>query len=189
MSFQGGGPGCLFSLGLFSLCIERVLGKSCGFECCAVRNTHYPLQPLLSPLSQNVRCKNIQVSSEWLSDCTCWVPLDGSRQVKAEGQQNLIKIYGKMESWKHKKVMNAEVQGELKLFQSDSVFFLEEEHKRLNVDVVLLYCPESRLAGHLCSWNLEMWCSEHCTPTLETGDAFLPHPMVSSSFYATVLST
>lgn len=67
--------------------------------------------------------------------------------------------------------------------------FLEEEHKGLNIDVdMLLYCQEPRLRRHACSQNLEMWHSEHCTPTLETGDIFLPHPMVSCSFYATVLS-
>lgn len=77
----------------------------------------------------------------------------------------------------------------LQLVWYNGVFFLKEDHKRLNIDVVLLYCPEPRLGGHLCSWNLEMWHSEHCTPTFETGDTFLPHPMVSSSFYATVLST
>lgn len=78
-------------------------------------------------------------------------------------------------------------KGKLKLVQSDGVFFLEEEHKRLNTDV-LLYCPKPRLGEHLCSWNLEMWCSELCTLTLETGHTFLPHPVASSSFYATVLS-
>lgn len=52
-------------------------------------------------------------------------------------------------------------KGKLKLVQSDGVFFLKEEHKRLNIDVELLFCPKPRLGGHLCSWNLEMWCSEH----------------------------
>lgn len=80
-------------------------------------------------------------------------------------------------------------KGKLQLVRCDGVFFLKEEHKRLNIDVVLLYCPKPRLGGHLCSWNLEMWCSEHCTPTFETGDTFLPHQIISSSFYAAVLST
>lgn len=77
-------------------------------------------------------------------------------------------------------------KGKLMLVQSVGVFFLEE-HKRLNIDVLLLYCPKPRLGGHLCSWNLEMWCAEHCTLTLETGETFSARPMVSSSFYATVL--
>lgn len=59
----------------------------------------------------------------------------------------------------------------------------------MNIDVVLLYALSLGWEGVSAPAVWKCGALNVCTLTLETGDTFLPHPIVSSSFYATMLCT